>query len=119
MAMEDWQGARDTLVSLRNLRPNDLEANDQLGAIDQRLADHETTAQSRLAASVIESPEHVLLFTGHMVDAPGRKSPRFPRTTAAEEAARQMIQESIQKQRPLEAGRIVGVAGGACGGDIL
>ena len=30
-----------------------------------------------------------------------------------------MIKASIDRERQLEAGRLVGVAGGACGGDIL
>jgi tetratricopeptide (TPR) repeat protein len=66
-----------------------------------------------------EPPSRVLLFTGHMIDAPDRKTPRFPRTPAAEAAARTMIRERIEQERTLETGRIVGIAGGACGGDIL
>ncbi|MFZ5509355.1 MAG: tetratricopeptide repeat-containing protein [Pseudomonadota bacterium] len=61
----------------------------------------------------------VLLFTGHMVDAEGREPPRFPRTRAAESAARAMIRKAVEDERALEAGRIVGIAGGASGGDIL
>ena len=64
-------------------------------------------------------PDRVLLFTGHMVDSTERKTPRFPRTPAAEAAAREMIKASIERERQLEPGRLVGVAGGACGGDIL
>ena len=30
-----------------------------------------------------------------------------------------MIRESIEKERALATGRIIGVAGGACGGDVL
>ena len=54
-----------------------------------------------------------------MVDSAERKTPRFPRTPAAEAAAREMIKASIERERQLEPGRLVGVAGGACGGDIL
>ena len=61
----------------------------------------------------------VLLFTGHMLDAEGRESPRFPRTPAAEAAARAMIGKAVADERALEAGRMVGIAGGASGGDIL
>jgi Tetratricopeptide Repeats-Sensor len=61
----------------------------------------------------------VLLFTGHMVDAPDRSSPRFPRTGAAETEARRMIRGAVEGEMALEKGRIVGIAGGACGGDIL
>lgn len=61
----------------------------------------------------------VLLFTGHMVDAEGRAMPRFPRSKEAESAARAIIRQAVEDERALEAGRILGIAGGACGGDIL
>jgi hypothetical protein len=73
------------------------------------------------AAGALPPPtpvDHVLLFTGHMVDAPGRHPPRFPRTAAAEGAARQLIEGALKDHvRPDE--RTVGIAGGACGGDLL
>ena len=61
----------------------------------------------------------VLLFTGHMIDAEDRKEARFPRTAAAEAAARRMIKEAILNEQQLQESGIIGVAGGACGGDIL
>jgi hypothetical protein len=61
----------------------------------------------------------VLLFTGHMVDAEGREPPRFPRSDAAEAAARAMIDKAVSDERALEPGRMVGIAGGASGGDLL
>jgi hypothetical protein len=64
-------------------------------------------------------PARVLLFTGHMVDEPGRSEPRFPPTRVAEDEARRLIRHSIEEERKLEPGTIVGIAGGACGGDIL
>ena len=60
-----------------------------------------------------------LLFTGHMIDKPGREKPRFP--ASKEAAARQAIKEKIaeeQKKLP-EGSNLTGIAGGACGGDIL
>ncbi len=61
---------------------------------------------------------HYILFTGHMIDAPGRPTPRFP--PAKEAKARQAIKEKIQAVMEQEKGRdIIGIAGGACGGDIL
>ena len=60
-------------------------------------------------------PRHVLLFSGHMVDAPNRPTPRFPAT-----------KEPIAAQRIAEALDRVGVGPedlaltqGACGGDLL
>ena len=48
-----------------------------------------------------------------------RKEPRFPRTAAAEAAARQMITDAILKEQELQGSGLIGIAGGACGGDIL
>ena len=65
-------------------------------------------------------PDRVLLFTGHMVDAPDRgpANSRFPRTPEAEAIARGLIEEAVKKE--LHAGEnMFGIAGGACGSDIL
>jgi hypothetical protein len=66
------------------------------------------------------APDRVLLFTGHMVDAPDREKGRmrFPPTTQAEAMARALIEEAV-KAELAEGGRVVGIAGGACGSDIL
>jgi len=65
-----------------------------------------------------ESDNHYLLFTGHMVDAPGRGQPRFP--PEAEAAARKAIEAQVRAVMQQEAGKeIWGIAGSACGGDIL
>ena len=63
-------------------------------------------------------PQRVVLFTGHMVDRPGRKPPRFPRTTEAEAIARRLIDDAMA-QEAKEGPISLGIAGGACGGDIL
>jgi hypothetical protein len=60
----------------------------------------------------------VLLFTGHMIDKQGAE-PRFPNTKAAEAEARRLIREEVVKEQTLAKEGIVGVAGGACGADIL
>jgi len=59
----------------------------------------------------------VLLFAGHMIDAPDRKDPRFP--AAKENVARQKIKEAVVKEMETGAGVASGYAGGASGGDIL
>jgi hypothetical protein len=61
---------------------------------------------------------HVLLFTGHMIDKPGRE-PRFPGTSAAEAEARRLIYERVASEQQLAPNGLLGIAGGACGGDIL
>lgn len=107
--------ARSQLEIFRRLgvRPEFVEA--ALAAIDRLAAPAAGAAPPPKQVPI----DRVLLFTGHMVDSTERKTPRFPRTPAAEAAARAMIKASIERERQLEPGRMVGVAGGACGGDIL
>jgi len=61
------------------------------------------------------SPRRVLLFSGHMIDAPGRDSPRFP--PQQEKSARQAL---VQLLQDLDAGpRDRAVCSAACGGGLL
>jgi hypothetical protein len=64
-----------------------------------------------------ENKRHFLLFTGHMIDKPDRKEPRFPaeKELQAKAAIKEVVQQEIEKID----GPILGIAGGACGGDIL
>lgn len=71
------------------------------------------------APAADSTPARVLLFTGHMIDMPGREPARFPPTVAAERAARELIRNAVQAELALETGTVIGIAGGACGGDIL
>ena len=60
-------------------------------------------------------PRKVVLFSGHMIDAPGRETPRFPpdkETVAAEAIASALAGLDIG---PLD----LCICGGACGGDLL
>lgn len=60
-------------------------------------------------------PNNVLLFSGHMVDAPDRKTPRFP--SGKECAAAAAIVKTLEE---IGSGRgDIGICGGACGGDLL
>ncbi|HET9270939.1 MAG TPA: tetratricopeptide repeat-containing protein [Vicinamibacterales bacterium] len=65
-------------------------------------------------------PDRVILFTGHMVDAPDRDpaKARFPRTPEAEATARGLIEDALKKELQ-EGENVFGIAGGACGSDIL
>ncbi|MDQ6901598.1 MAG: hypothetical protein M3139_01140 [Bacteroidota bacterium] len=62
---------------------------------------------------------YFLLFTGHMIDKPDRKEPRFP--ASKESKIRQAIKEKLilEKNKMGEGSVFCGIAGGACGGDIL
>jgi hypothetical protein len=64
-------------------------------------------------------PVHTLLFTGHMIDRPGRAVPRFP-NSKADEIKERIKQAILEEKARLPEGTVVeGIAGGACGGDIL
>jgi len=81
-----------------------------------------------------EPPRHYLLFTGHMIDHPDRKEPRFPasKEVDAKQAIRKQVLEEVDQVKTIleikakqkitneqakEA--LIGIAGGANGGDIL
>jgi Tetratricopeptide Repeats-Sensor len=65
----------------------------------------------------MEAALRVIVFTGHRVDAPGRQKPRFPPGT--EDQARAMILEAVSGEKKKTAGKLLGISGGASGGDIL
>lgn len=64
------------------------------------------------------SPTHYILFTGHMIDEPGRNNKRFP--AEKEEQVRAALKKEVEKEKSrLKDIPLCGIAGGACGGDIL
>lgn len=63
------------------------------------------------------SAPHVLLFTGHMPDRPGRAAPRFP--PEHEAVARRAIQDAVRQEMRHADRPLLGIAGGASGGDML
>jgi hypothetical protein len=60
-------------------------------------------------------PNNVVLFSGHMIDAPDRKSPRFPPDKAPVAAA--AIADTLAKMGA--AASDLAICGGACGSDLL
>jgi hypothetical protein len=62
-----------------------------------------------------EPPRKVALFSGHMIDAPGREKPRFP--PDKEPIAARAIAEALADLRVGPAD--IAICGGACGGDLL
>jgi tetratricopeptide (TPR) repeat protein len=95
-----------------------------LGVLDCNLAEvfkvlGEPPALPEPGAAPAAKPEHkrVLVFAGHMIDAPDRKEPRFP--ADKEKVAREKIKEIIVKEMESGAGVSCGYAGAASGGDIL
>lgn len=61
------------------------------------------------------NPRKVLLFSGHMIDAPSRAEPRFP--ADKEEIAARAIADTLDRIA-VERGDLA-ICGGACGGDLL
>ena len=61
---------------------------------------------------------HNILFTGHMIDKENRNEKRFP--ADMEDKARQAIRNVLQNEKDgIRDKKVAGIAGGACGGDIL
>lgn len=58
-----------------------------------------------------------LVFTGHMIDLPDRKQPRFP--ADKEKPAARFIAQAVSAARQRNPGPSIGIAGAARGGDIL
>jgi hypothetical protein len=80
--------------------------------------------RARLCLQKLEGPtesapalRQVILFTGHMIDKPDRKEPRFP--ASEESRARAAIEKEVRQLVGALPGPALGVAGGANGGDIL
>lgn len=59
----------------------------------------------------------VILFTGHMIDAPGTSPPRFP--DSLRERAREAIRNAVRQELARTGGEAVAIASGASGGDLL
>ncbi|MDR2214832.1 MAG: hypothetical protein LBE59_03205 [Nevskiaceae bacterium] len=60
-------------------------------------------------------PRQVLLFSGHMIDAPDRATPRFPPDKAPVAAA--AIDDALKQLDANESD--LAICSGACGGDLL
>jgi hypothetical protein len=60
-------------------------------------------------------PRKVLLFSGHMIDAPGRKETRFP--PDKEPVAADAIAKTLARIEAVPGD--LGICSGACGGDLL
>jgi tetratricopeptide (TPR) repeat protein len=110
-AENDWfalDSSRSQLLLLKDLgfRPEAVQAG--IVTFDRAL--------QRLARPADRwQPRQVLLFSGHMIDEPGRTPPRFPAEKV--EVARHVIAVTLEK---LGAGKDdLALTQGACGGDLL
>jgi hypothetical protein len=67
-----------------------------------------------------ETPEvapRVILFTGHRIDGKDRPERRFP--SESEDQARSLILAAVSEVKEKTTGKLLGISGGASGGDIL
>jgi hypothetical protein len=88
----------------------------RLGILSENIqAALENIAPSSQLASAETS--RVIVFTGHRIDAPNRKSARFP--AAKESQARDLICAALAEEKKRGDGPLLGISGGASGGDIL
>ncbi len=62
--------------------------------------------------------QRVLVFSGHRIDRPGRKPPRFPASREAE-ACDAIRKEVLREKEAANGAPIKGIAGAANGGDII
>lgn len=84
-------------------------------AVDVGLAALEQTLKSLPPPKYSCCPRQVFLFSGHMIDEPGRSAPRFPANK--ETIALQKIAVSLDQS---DAGpEDLALTQGACGGDLL
>jgi hypothetical protein len=108
--LKAFAAARTTWERVLEFSENDVKANLLLGTIYQRLGD--LTASNAVLRENVEAalaipelggeetkpqkPLHVFLFTGHQIDSPGRKTPRFP--PDREDVARREIKAKIEQE---------------------
>ncbi|HET7528295.1 MAG TPA: tetratricopeptide repeat protein, partial [Burkholderiaceae bacterium] len=107
-ADRDWfalDSTRQTLVLLRDLEFRPAETGAALAIVDAEIA----RAVSPFA------PRRVILFSGHMMDAPGRDPPRFPADKEA--AAAQRIAQALEDLGAGDAD--LALCQAAAGGDLL
>lgn len=108
---KDWFALNSSLAQLKMLKDLGFKPDSVAAAI--ATFDH---ALQKLAKPADKwQPRHVFLFSGHMIDAPDRPTPRFP--PAKEAIAAQKVFEALDQ---LGAGPDdLALTQGACGGDLL
>ena len=111
VADNDWfslNSSREQLLLLKDLEFRPDEVNAAVQVVEREL--------NRIAEPKKKwSPKQVFIFSGHMIDAPNRKEPRFP--ADKEQIAAAAIAAKLDE---LKAGQgDLAFCGGACGGDML
>ena len=111
VAEKDWfqlSSSRQQLLLLKDLDFRAPEVQAGLAVIDRALSRINPPEKTW-------TPRQVFIFSGHMIDAPERKEPRFP--ADKEKIAAAAIAAKLDE---LKAGPDdLAICGGACGGDLL
>ncbi len=89
----------------------------QLGVLKDKIDEALKVFPPESAPATNQRLDRVLLFTGHRIDSAKRQKPRFPANKEA--VAREAIRSAISGEKDLSSGAMLGIAGGANGGDIL
>jgi tetratricopeptide (TPR) repeat protein len=107
-AENDWFALDSSRQQLTILR--DLDFRPEIVKTALEIYEYEL---ARIAPA--KAPRKAILFSGHMIDKPGRQEPRFPA-----EKERKAAIAIAQKLEELGVGpEDIALCGGACGGDIL
>jgi hypothetical protein len=89
----------------------------ELGVLQSNVSEALKVLPGDAGTPSVERIERLVLFTGHRIDAAGRENPRFP--AAKEGVARNAIRAALEGEKNITHGSMLGVAGGANGGDLL
>ncbi len=104
----DWfalNSSRAELAMLGDLEFRAESVAPVLAAIEEEIAKREAPRQAR----------QTFLFSGHMIDRPGRERPRFPAAKEADAAS--LIAQQLDRFKADDSD--LAICGGACGGDLL
>jgi tetratricopeptide (TPR) repeat protein len=108
---KDWFALSSSRAQLELLKKLSFQRDN----VEAGLAVFERALQKLATPEGKWQPQQVFLFSGHMIDKPGRQTPRFP--VEKESVAGQKIAEALEK---LKAGpEDLALTQGACGGDVL
>lgn len=94
-----------------------LEMFQQLGVLPDNAKQALAVFPPAAPKATVAPPGRVILFTGHMIDEPDRKEPRFPDSLTP--AVREAIRSAVQQELARTEGATIGIASGASGGDLL
>lgn len=108
---KDWFALHSCRAQLELLRDLDFRPEH----VETGIATFERALQKMAKPEDRWKPRRVFLFSGHMIDAPGRQSPRFP--AEKESVAAQKIAEVLDKLGACPED--LALTQGACGGDLL